>query len=129
MFSFNSIQKKILYTISAVAIITILLKSVIFASSTYDDVRNDIHQKIIIQLENDALKITSFFTQYARVADSFINSPEVIDWIVNHQDRGAISGTDPEYRGLNRVLHAVSDRDDNVFVGFLCLRNNPRIFS
>jgi len=118
MFSFNSIQKKILYTISAVAIITILLKSVIFASSTYDDVRNDIHQKIIIQLENDALKITSFFTQYARVADSFINSPEVIDWIVNHQDRGAISGTDPEYRGLNRVLHAVSDRDDNVLSAF-----------
>jgi len=118
MLSFNSIQKKILYTISAFAIITILLKSVIFANSTYDEVRQSIQQKINIQLENDALKITGFFTQYARVADTFINSPEVIDWIINHQDRGSISGSDQGYHGLNRVLHAVSDRDDNILSAF-----------
>ena len=118
MLIFNSIQKKILYTISAFAIITILFKSIIFANSTYDGVRQNIQQKINIQLENDALKITSFFAQYARVADTFINSPEVIDWIVNHQKRGSISGTDAEYQGLNRVLHKISDRDDNILSAF-----------
>ncbi len=118
MFSFNSIQKKILYSISAFAIITILFKTIFFANSTYNEVRENIHQQINIQLENDALKITSFFTQYARVADTFINSPEVIDWIVNHQERGAFSGTDDGYQGLNRVLHAVSDRDDNILSAF-----------
>ena len=118
MFSVDSIQKKILVAISAFAIIAILLRTIIFASSNYEDVRIQIQNQIDTQIERDALKITSFFTQYARVTDTFINSPEVIDWIVNHTERGSLTGTEPGYHGLNRVLHAVSDRDPNVLSAF-----------
>ncbi|MCJ8267856.1 MAG: hypothetical protein MJK04_00465 [Psychrosphaera sp.] len=118
MFAVDSIQKKILYTISAFAIVTILIRTVIFTSSNYEMVRNDILAQMKTQVDRDAMQITSFFAQYARVADTFINSPEVIDWMLNYTERGSITGDSEEYQGLNRVLHAISDRDENVLSAF-----------
>jgi methyl-accepting chemotaxis protein len=118
MLTVDSIQKKILYAISAFAIVTILIKTLIFANTNYESVRNNIHHQMENIIERDALKVTSFFSQYARVSDTFIHSPEVIDWIVNHTERGSLTGQSEGYQGLNRVLHAVSDRDDNVLSAF-----------
>jgi methyl-accepting chemotaxis protein len=118
MFSVDSIQKKILYTISAFAIVTILIRTVIFTSSNYEVVRNDILAQMKTQVDRDAMQITSFFAQYAKVAETFINSPEVLDWMLNYTERGSISGDSEAYHGLNRVLHAVSDRDENVLSAF-----------
>ncbi|MEW6991974.1 methyl-accepting chemotaxis protein [Colwelliaceae bacterium 6441] len=118
MLKVDSIQKKILYTISTFAIIAVFLRTAIFANSDYETAKNNVHQQIITQLQGDTLKITSFFSQYARVTDTFINSPEVLDWMVNHKERGSLTGTEEGYHGLNRVLHAVSDRDENILSAF-----------
>lgn len=118
MLKIDSIQKKILFTISAFAVVVVLLRLAIFASDDYQTAQNDIHQEIIKQIDTDTLKISSFFAQYARIADTFINSPEVIDWMVNHTERGSLIGTEPEYQGLNRVLHKISDRDENILSAF-----------
>ena len=118
MFAVDSIQKKILYTISAFAIVTILIRTIVFTSSNYEMVRNDILTQMKTQVDRDAMQITSFFAQYAKVAETFINSPEVLDWMLNYTERGSISGDSEQYHGLNRVLHAVSDRDENVLSAF-----------
>ena len=118
MIKLDSIQKKILFFISLFALAIIVFRTVWFASTSYQEVKDDIQQQIITQMERDTLKLTSFFTEYARVADTFINAPEVIDWMKNHTTRGAFTGTDPEYQGLNRVLHRISDRDENILSAF-----------
>jgi len=129
MFSINTIQKKILYTISALAIATVLLRTVIFSSSDYQTAKDEIHQQILTQLQADTLRVSSFFSQYGRVADILINSPEVIDWLLSHKERGKFKGTEEGYHGLNRVLHAVSDRDEYVLSAFFASEATQEYFA
>ncbi|WP_448565380.1 methyl-accepting chemotaxis protein [Thalassotalea ganghwensis] len=118
MIKLDSIQKKILFFISLFALAIIIFRTIWFAATSYQEVKEDIKQQIITQMERDTLKLTSFFTEYARVADTFINSPEVIDWMKNHTERGALTGSEPGYQGLNRVLHKISGRDENILSAF-----------
>ncbi len=119
MFAIDSIRKKILYCISGVAIVAIIIRTFIFSFTNYDQVRSDVQAQMQTQIERDAIEIVGFFTQYARVSETFINSPAVIDWLRNHTERGVMTGSDESYQPLNRMLHAVSDRDENVLSAFI----------
>ncbi|GAA5141608.1 methyl-accepting chemotaxis protein [Thalassotalea piscium] len=118
MLKLDTIQKKILFVISSFAIVVIFGRTVLFASSSYQEVKDDLQQQIVTQLERDSLKLTSYFMQYARVVDTFINAPEVIDWMLNHKERGAFTAADKQYDSLNRVFHTISDRDENILSAF-----------
>lgn len=114
----KSLQTKILLAISLTAIVTILGRTLYYSSTNYQQVREQVKDQVTVQVQRDGEKIAGFLSQYARVADTLINSPVIIDFFSRHTERGSLSPQDLAFDTLDRTFKSVSERDSNILSAF-----------
>ena len=129
MFKIDTIQKKILLSIFALTTTILIVTTSFSAWQSFAEVRQDITNKMQTNLTKDATKVSGFFTQYALVTRTFINTPNVIDWVSNHKIRGSVDGLSTMYQPINRAFHALSDNDENILSAFYASHHTQEYFA
>lgn len=129
MFKIDTIQKKILLSIFALTATILLLTTTLFAWQSFAQVRLDITSKMQSDLAKDATQVSGFFTQYAMATRTYINTPSVVDWVINHTKRGSVDGLSSKYQPLNRAFHALSDNDENILSAFYASHHTKEYFA
>jgi len=89
--------------------------------------RSSVQKEAENYLASEKAKAESFFAQYGRVTDVFINSPHVKKWFANWRQRDGNYLASPGYTELNQDFIRISN-DPNILSAFMASANTGEYF-
>ncbi|MCW8877244.1 MAG: cache domain-containing protein, partial [Kangiellaceae bacterium] len=118
MFQDLSLRKKSLILIGA----TVAVLMLIAAYFLVDQIARQSRESIELQAKNyiavESSNIESFFAQYGRVVDTFVNSAHIKKWFSNWNDRTKDYSASPGYAEVNKDFVRVAN-DPSVLSAFI----------
>ncbi len=122
-----SLRKKILFSIGTTICVLMLIVAYFLvnhiAQLTYDSVKQDAKHYI----GGERAKIESFFAQYGRITETFINNPYLKNWFKNWESRDNDHTLTPDYPEFNQSFVEVT-KDPSVLSTFFASAKTGEYF-
>lgn len=127
MFKNLALRQKILFSIGLTIGILILVASYFLVSHIEKLSREAIEKEAFNYMATEQSRVESFFSQYGRVTETFINSPHMKVWFKNRLDRESDHSLQANYNEVNQDFVRVS-QDPNILSAFFASANTGEYF-
>ena len=127
MFQHLSLRKKILFSIGTTVIVLLLVAAYFLmehiAKLSFESVEKEAQNYIA----SERAEAESFFAQYGRVVDIYVNSPHMKKWFKNWTQRDGDYLLSPGYPEINQEFVRISN-DPNILSAFFASANTGEYF-
>ncbi len=121
-----SLRQKILVLIGGTITVLLIIASTFFINHIETLSRTQVEHDVESYVESEKLHVESFFTKYGSIVETFVNSPQLVEWFANWQTReGDLVG---DYKLVNDNLVRISQSDPNILSAFFASANTGEYF-
>ena len=123
-----SLRKKILLLIGGTISVLLLIASAYFVNHIAALSRQSIEREAYSYLQSEQLSMQSYFAQYGKVVETFVNNPHLVNWFDAWDKRDQTLQGAPGYEEVNQDFIRISGNDENILSAFFASAKTGEYF-
>ncbi|MFC3032891.1 methyl-accepting chemotaxis protein [Pseudoalteromonas fenneropenaei] len=123
-----SFRQKILVMIGGTIGVLLIIASAYFIKHIADISRQGIQREAQSYIYAERLSMESYFAQYGRIVETFVNNPHLVNWFANYSEREKDLSQDYAYQEVNQDFLRIRSKDANIHSAFFASAKTGEYF-